>query len=161
LEKGEWRSGLRLSAIEGTDDTATTAIEYMGINHCGFDIFVTEEFLDGADVVAVLQKMGGEGVTEGVTTDALGDFGGANGLVEGFLDTAGMEGVTVGEGMAIVFFDSKGGKDKLPAPIPASVRVFFGEGMGEGDLAMTARSILFVEALDDAEMFLGRSGCGA
>lgn len=34
--------------------TPTTVIEGMGINHSGFEIFVTQQFLDDADVVAVL-----------------------------------------------------------------------------------------------------------
>jgi hypothetical protein len=29
----------------------------VGLDHGGFDIFVTEDFLNGADVVAVLQKL--------------------------------------------------------------------------------------------------------
>jgi len=36
----------------------------MSIDHSGFDVFVTQKFLDGADVVAVLEQMGGEGVAE-------------------------------------------------------------------------------------------------
>ena len=53
--------------IKQANDTSSTAIENMGGDHCGFDIFVSEEFLDGADVVAALQEVGGEGVAEGVT----------------------------------------------------------------------------------------------
>jgi hypothetical protein len=34
----------------------------VGINHCRFHLFVAEEFLEGADVVAILQEVGGEGV---------------------------------------------------------------------------------------------------
>ena len=60
----------------------------MCINHRGFDIFVTEEFLDGADVVTVLEKVGGEGMAKGVATDALGDVGLADSLLEGFLEAA-------------------------------------------------------------------------
>ena len=41
----------------------------MGVDHGGFDVLVPEEFLDGADVVAVLEKLGGEGVAEGVRGD--------------------------------------------------------------------------------------------
>ena len=44
----------------------------MGVDHGGFDVFMTEEFLDGADVVAVLEKVGCEGMAEGVTADAFG-----------------------------------------------------------------------------------------
>lgn len=47
----------------------------MGVNHGGFDIFVAQQFLDGADVVAVLQEMSGKTIAEGVATDPLGDPG--------------------------------------------------------------------------------------
>ena len=43
----------RISQIEGTDNTPSSTIKDMGVNHSSFDIAVTEEFLDGADVVAV------------------------------------------------------------------------------------------------------------
>jgi len=38
----------------------------VGVDHGGFDVFMAEEFLYGADIVAVLEKMCGEGVAEGV-----------------------------------------------------------------------------------------------
>jgi len=38
----------------------------VGVDHGGFDVFVAEEFLNGADVVAGFEKVGGEGMTEGV-----------------------------------------------------------------------------------------------
>ena len=41
----------------------------MGVDHGGLDILVPEQFLDGADVVAILEKMGGEGMAEGVRGD--------------------------------------------------------------------------------------------
>jgi hypothetical protein len=58
----------------------------VGVNHGGFDIFVTEEFLNGTDVVAVLEQVGGEGVAEGVATAMFRDFGTADGISNGFLD---------------------------------------------------------------------------
>jgi hypothetical protein len=95
-------------------------------------------------------------VAEGVTTDALGDATDPNGLVEGFLDATGMERMTIGEIMAIVLLDTKGGKDILPAPIPSGIGVFFGKGIGQWDLTITARSILCMDALDNPKMFLKR-----
>jgi hypothetical protein len=56
--------------IKGADHSSSAAIENVGIDHGGFDIFVTEEFLDGADVVAVLEEVGCKAVAEGVATDA-------------------------------------------------------------------------------------------
>ena len=70
--------------VEGTYYTASTTVE-VGIDHGGFDVFVAEEFLDGADVVAALEEVGGEGVAEGVATDALRDGCRSHGLFEGFL----------------------------------------------------------------------------
>lgn len=46
----------------------------MSVDHGGFDVFVPEEFLDGADVVASLEEVGGEAVAEGVGCDAFGYF---------------------------------------------------------------------------------------
>ena len=40
--------------IKRADDSASTAIKDMDVDHGGFDVFVSEEFLDGANVVAVL-----------------------------------------------------------------------------------------------------------
>ena len=34
----------------------------MGVDHGGFDILVPQQFLDGADVIAVFQQVGGETV---------------------------------------------------------------------------------------------------
>jgi hypothetical protein len=103
-----------------------------------------------------LQQVGGEGMAEGVTTDALGDAAGPNGLVKGFLDATGMERMTISKIMVIVFFHPKSGKDILPAPIPSGIGVFFGKGLGQWDLTITARSILCMNALDNPKMFLKR-----
>lgn len=43
----------------------------MGINHGGFDILVPEQLLHRADIVDVFEKVGGEGVAEGVRADTL------------------------------------------------------------------------------------------
>jgi len=34
-----------------------SAIEHMGVDHCGFDIFVTEQFLFGTNVVDYLREI--------------------------------------------------------------------------------------------------------
>ena len=45
------------STIERTDDAMTSTVENMGIDHCCTDVFVPKQFLNGADVIAGLQKM--------------------------------------------------------------------------------------------------------
>jgi len=42
--------------------------------------------LDGADIVAVLEQVGGEGVAKGVATAMFRDFSTADGISNGFLD---------------------------------------------------------------------------
>ncbi len=66
----------------------------MGIDHGGPDIFVTEQFLYRADVVAVLQQMGGEAVPRGMTAAMLVDFGGGYALFHRTLDGRLAEVVT-------------------------------------------------------------------
>jgi len=66
----DWRRGIGELVIgglvvEGGFDGKAAAVEDVGIYHCGFDVFVAEEFLDGADVVAALQKVGGEAMPDG------------------------------------------------------------------------------------------------
>jgi hypothetical protein len=43
------------------------AIQNMGIEHRGLDVFVAESFLDRADIVAVRQQVCGKGMPKGVT----------------------------------------------------------------------------------------------
>jgi len=61
------------SIIQWAFDRHSPALEHMGVDHSGTDILVAEQFLDGANVAAVLEEVGGEGVSEGVATDAFFD----------------------------------------------------------------------------------------
>src|SRR5260370_18565639 len=46
----------------------------MRVDHSRSDIFVTEELLDGADVVAVFKQVWREAVPKGMATARLGNF---------------------------------------------------------------------------------------
>jgi len=46
-------------------------VEYLGVDHRGFDILMAKEFLNRADVIPVFQQVGGKGVPEGVTAHRL------------------------------------------------------------------------------------------
>ena len=88
----------------------------MGVDHGGFDVFVTEEFLDGADVVAVLEKVGCEGMAEGVAADAFGEVGGSYGLFKCFLESAFVEMVALPSFGIGVLDAATRGKNPLPDP---------------------------------------------
>jgi hypothetical protein len=63
------------------------AVEDFGIDYRGGDVLVAEQLLDGADVAAVLEQVGGEGVAGGAAGGALRDGGpdrcAADGRLEG------------------------------------------------------------------------------
>ena len=88
----------------------------MGVDHGGFDIFVAEEFLDGADVVAVLEEVGGEGVAKGMRGDVFVDAGFLGGIFDGALESGGFEVVTAGK-TSIPSFPHLGEIDPIPPPI--------------------------------------------
>jgi Phage integrase, N-terminal SAM-like domain len=72
-EVGESRRSDGGKAVGGAQDAGRAAVEDVGVDHGGGDVAVAEKFLDGSDVGAVFQQVGGEGVAEGVAGGALGD----------------------------------------------------------------------------------------
>jgi len=66
----------------------------VAIDHGGAHVFVAKELLDRTDVVAVFQEMGGEGVTQRVTTRRLADSRREHGSTDGALQDCFVEEVT-------------------------------------------------------------------
>ena len=71
---------LRELAIEGTADPTPTTLQHVRIDHRRGDIFVSQEFLYGADIRPLLQQVRGKAVPQGVATAPLGDPRLADGL---------------------------------------------------------------------------------
>ena len=140
------------SVVEGAADGAGAASEDVGVDHGGADIGVAEEFLDGADVVAVFEQVGGEGVPEGVAVDALGDFGAAGGFGDGFLEGVLVAVVASGEAGAGVLGERGGGEGVLPFPVSPGAGELAGERFGEVDLSVAGGEVLVVEDADVGEM---------
>ena len=55
----------RVGGIQGTANAETGFVEDVGVNRRRGDIFVSEKFLDGADVVTIFEQVGGETVMRG------------------------------------------------------------------------------------------------
>ena len=51
---------------------------------------MSEQLLNGADVGAALEQVGGEGMAKGMCADVLREPGTANGHFDGFVDDAGI-----------------------------------------------------------------------
>jgi hypothetical protein len=56
--------------VQWTAHGHSTALQNVGVDHGRAHVLVPQKFLHGADIVAVLQEVGSEGMTEGVASDA-------------------------------------------------------------------------------------------
>jgi len=79
------------SPIQRGFDRQPAALEDVGVDHGGLDVLVSEEFLHGADVVSVLQKVGGETVAKGVGFDLFVVARKFCGFTDGFLQDGFIE----------------------------------------------------------------------
>ena len=68
----------------------------MGVDHGRGQIAVSEELLNGADVGAALEQVGGEGMAKGMCADVLREPGTANGHFDGFVNNAGINVMAAG-----------------------------------------------------------------
>ena len=71
--------------VQGALHGSPTTIEDMGIDHGRRNILMSEEFLNGADIVACFQQMSGEAMAEGMTTDGLVGLGSQDCLMDRLL----------------------------------------------------------------------------
>jgi hypothetical protein len=156
------KAGCQVSGVEGGFYGESAALQYMSVDHGGFDVLMPEEFLDGADVVSVLEEVGGEGVSECVRGDVFVNFGGFGGGTDGFLQQAGVEVVAHGLFGGGVHREGGGGEEVLPCGFAGGVGVFAGEGVGEVDFAEAVSEVGLVDALDGLDLALesGDEGVG-
>jgi hypothetical protein len=81
--RGGWCVGLcrgySSRRVQRAADSTCAVAEDVGVDHGRRHVAVAWELLAGADAVAVLQKVGCEGMAEGVASGTLVDAGRANG----------------------------------------------------------------------------------
>ena len=94
---------------------------------------MAEQFLDGPDVVALLQQVCGEGVTEGMAGGRLGNAGRANRVLYSPLEHRFVEMVAAPLASKPVDVGASRREDPVPAPLAAGVRVLAREGAGQFD----------------------------
>ena len=153
-----WRSVGRRSAVEGAADAGGAAVEDVGVDHGGRDILVAQELLDGADVVAVLEQVGGEAVAKRVWGDGLGDVGSSGGLAHGPLDQGLVDMVATGlagSGVAVV---AGGGEYPLPPPLGGSAGIFRPQGIRQGDPAGAFEQVDAMDLADYVQVAAQRAG---
>ena len=77
-----------LQIVQWAHHAARPLLEHVGVDHGGGDILVAQQRLNGADIRAALQQMGGETVTKRVGAHFFMDTGLTDGLGNGFIDGA-------------------------------------------------------------------------
>lgn len=75
-----WRR-CRRKAICWASDRRRTTVQHVGVSHGRVGVRVAEDFLDGADVVAIVEQMGGERMPKRVAGGWLGQAFPAGGLL--------------------------------------------------------------------------------
>ena len=100
----------------------------MGVDHGGGDVLVAQEFLDGADVRAAAQKVGGKGMAQSMRGGGFLDAGFAGGLPDGALEERLAE-VMAAHGLAArVDGEIGSGKGVLRDPFAGGAGVFAFQG---------------------------------
>ena len=89
--------------------------------------------MDGADVVAVLEEVGGEGMTKGMGADEFLDLGAPAGFADGALDDGFVEMVSVKAFGVWVSVGSGGGEEPLPLQLGGCGWVLANEGVWQPD----------------------------
>ena len=83
-----------------------------------------EQFLDGADVIAGFEQVGGKTVAEGVATGSLWYASSINSVFDGVLQVLFVHMVAADFPGAGVDRRLGGGEEPLPAPVARGARIF-------------------------------------
>ncbi len=135
-----------LQSIQRTDDAGGAGGGDVGIDHRGFQAGVAQQFLDGADIGAGFQQVGGERVPQGVAGDAFVDAAAVGGALDGllnrvFVDVVSSPLVPLVDQLTVDFAGSGvaaqtvGGKQVLPMEGSRGVGVLAVKGVGHPDPA--------------------------
>ena len=141
-------------ALQGTFHPARALVHHVGIDHRRLDARVAEQFLDGADVVSVLEQVRRERVPQCMAAHVLCDPGRAGRLLDPaneivLVDVMAPDGAGVGIDRALVRR-----KDELPRPLVRRAGVLRVQRIGQLDVAESPGKIPLVKELRALEMFL-------
>lgn len=132
----------------------------MGVNLGGFDVAVAEQVLDGPDVGAGFEQMGGKGMAEGVAGSGFGQAGLDDGLVDRPLEQ-GLVHVVAALLAGVGVFPAAGLREHpLPRPILTGVDVFAVQGFGQFHQAPAVGEVLLMELADGGQV-IGQVGLEA
>lgn len=129
-------------------------VEHVRVDHRRLDAAVTEQFLDGSDVVPAFEQVGGEGVTKRVAGCGFGERGLANCRLEGTLDRTLVQVMPTPHAAARIAAWLGGREHVLPAEVVRRVRVLSSECMGQLDARVALRQGAEVRLADTSQLTL-------
>jgi len=129
----------------------------MRVEHGRADVLVAQQFLNGPDVIAVLEQMGGERVPERVAGSRFHQARPADGLLDGPLQDNLVEVVPSALAGISLYVDTRCGEDPMPSPFPARAWVLPRQSIGQFHPAGAPLEISAVFGSDDLEL-PGESG---
>ena len=138
--------------VQWAVDPTSSALQHMGIDHGCTHVLVSQEFLHRTDIVAVLQKMGGETVAQGMTAPTFWNAGALESLFHGSLQHRFRHMVSALHTRTRIDGAFGGGKDILPDPGGAGMGVFPIKGVRQVHLPVSCQELFFVEELPPGQM---------
>jgi hypothetical protein len=118
----------------------------MGVDLGRADVFVAQEFLDRADVIAAFEQMGREAVTEAVTGRALRHASLSRGDADRALYDCLMKMMAPPLAGWLVEVGSGGREYPLPPPVVLSAREFSSQCVWEFDVAASSSEVVFKDS---------------
>src|SRR6267154_3271253 len=133
------------SRVHRTWDPASTTVQHMGVDHCGPHIFMTEQFLNRANVVAAFKQMGGEAMPESVAACVFGNTRFADGILHSFLNRTFRQVVLLFLLTSGIDRPMRCRKHILPSPLLWSVRILAGERVRQKNFSIPSGEIVIVQ----------------
>ena len=118
------------------------AVQDMGVNHGGRDVFVAEQLLNRTDVVAVFKQMRGEAVSEGMAACRFSDSGCSDCQFDRVLKV--LFGDVMPPQIARARIEGRlcGGKEILPDEVAGGIGIFSFQRKRQINFAAAAGEIL-------------------
>jgi hypothetical protein len=153
--------GRRRLVIQRTLDGPGAALKNISVDHGGLDILVTEQFpwlarqdrLDGADIVAILEKLGGKGMPESMRRNGFVQPDGQGSLADSLLHHGDIQVVAVRTLRNRIHRSVEGGENVLPGEFLGGIGIFLGQGIGERNFTKALLQVLSMDQAADLDLF--------
>ena len=126
----------------------------MGIDHCGANVGVAQQLLDGPNVVTFVQQVGCKRVAETVAATCLGNPGLTDCRLYDPLNGRLIDMVAGEDFRDGIFASSCGGEDELPIPLSGGIRKLCSERVGKNSFAESFLNVFLMDGVDFLEMEL-------